>query len=879
MKKNLVFTVAMIIGLSGASFAEKHSARLLSMYGDSAAALGRGGTGVTTGGVDLIYQNPAAIAGIERFSLGLQYGTLDGAYYNPNISIAAPTSYGVAGGALRMIMIPDDKDARDLSAAYHVVFGGAKMLTPRLAMGMTLNFCYGRNDGDVYYLGASIGGSYRFASLKGKYGFGFFEPTIGGSINVGWPFGNRPDDVQFNSLTLGYGFVFFRHEHASIAFKNEISFINLYHDYPVKFGIETEIFKHLILRVGAIVPQSYDYGDFTCGAGLRLITDNFEGTLNYAFNLYRGRDYIHYAGITMEIGKLDTAPPEISVERSQDYISPNHDGVQDFVIFSLGVDDESAIKGWRFQIHDQEGRQVKDYRMSERDMMMGLSVKGFFKRMFQKKVSMVVPEKIMWDGADTAGNIAGDGKYTYSFYTWDERDNIAAKKRGIIVVDNNAPRASLQNDDNLFSPNGDGKKDSLFIRQKINSEADDEWRAGFRDSSGQVARSFTWKGDVPAVVSWDGRNDRGEDAPEGLYEYYIETADRAGNRASASIQEITLTRQYETADIRLSQDRFSFKRDSELKMFLRLSGTAGLMTWKIDVRDGSDDIVKTIEGEKTIPPYIAWDCKNSRGEPLADGEYRITLSTVFRSGNTPLSYVKKLIVDSTPPAASVRHSPDYFSPDGDGENDMLAIKPDASDNSGIASWVIRIYAPSGEVFKQFAGGDSVPGQILWDGLGDNRDIVESAADYFIELEVADSAGNVARSQRDKLLVDILVVVTERGLKMRISNIEFGFGSAQITGKSMAILDRVVEILKKYAGYDVVIEGHTDDIGEETYNLRLSENRAKSVQEYIITRGIAEARLQFIGMGETTPLYPNTNDENRRRNRRVEFLLIKKAEQQ
>jgi len=86
-------------------------------------------------------------------------------------------------------------------------------------------------------------------------------------------------------------------------------------------------------------------------------------------------------------------------------------------------------------------------------------------------------------------------------------------------------------------------------------------------------------------------------------------------------------------------------------------------------------------------------------------------------------------------------------------------------------------------------------------------------------------------------------------------------------------------LKKYAGYDVVIEGHTDDIGEETYNLRLSENRAKSVQEYIITRGIAEARLQFIGMGETTPLYPNTNDENRRRNRRVEFLLIKKAEQQ
>ncbi|HOP65317.1 MAG TPA: OmpA family protein, partial [Spirochaetota bacterium] len=91
-------------------------------------------------------------------------------------------------------------------------------------------------------------------------------------------------------------------------------------------------------------------------------------------------------------------------------------------------------------------------------------------------------------------------------------------------------------------------------------------------------------------------------------------------------------------------------------------------------------------------------------------------------------------------------------------------------------------------------------------------------------------------------------------------------------------DRVVVILKKYANYDVVIEGHTDDIGEEAYNLRLSEGRAKSVQQYLIQKGIDDERLQYIGMGETVPLYPNTSDENRRRNRRVEFLLIKKGEQ-
>ncbi len=879
MSKKFFFAALFIIFFNGFVFAESHSARLLSLYGDSAAALGRGGTGVTARGVDLFYHNPASIAGIERFSLGLQYGTLDGAYYNPDLAIAIPTAYGVLGGAFRMIMIPHGKDARDLSSAYHVLFGGAKMVTPRLAMGMSLNFCYGQSGGDVFYLGAALGASYRFNSTRGRYGFGIFDPSIGGSINFGGPFGSTPADAQFNSLTLGYSFVFFRHYHASITFRNEISFIDLYRSYPVKFGLETEIFKYLIIRLGAIVPQSYDYGDFTCGAGLRLITGDFEGTLNYAFNLYRNNSYVHYAGITMEIGKLDTMAPVTTVSQDQAYISPNHDGTQDFVMFGLDVEDESRIKGWRFQIVDQEGRTIKDYRMSERDIIQGLTFKTFFKRLFQKKVSMVVPEKIMWDGTDNEGSIAADGKYSWSFYTWDERDNIASKKKGLIIVDNNSPKVSLLNDDNLFSPNGDNRKDKLVIIQKVNSEYDDEWQAGFTDSSGTVVKHYAWKGnDIPSYVSWDGKNDNGEDSPEGLYNYFVSTTDRAGNSATAGINEITLTRQYEIADIKVSQELFSFNNDRDLKMFLKLSKSSGLQSWKIEIKDDKDRVVKSIGGEKSLPPYITWDCRDDEGNPFPDGEYRVGFSTVFRSGNTPASYEKRLLIDSTPPETLIKHSPDYFSPDGDGENDVLVITPSARDNFSIASWTIRIYSPSGSIFKMFTGEQAVPDQIMWDGLGDNKDIVESAADYFVELEAVDRAGNVSRSQKDRVLVDILVIVTERGLKMRISNIEFGFGSSRITGRGTAILDRVVVILKKYANYDVVIEGHTDDIGEEAYNLRLSEGRAKSVQQHLIDKGIDDERLQYIGMGETVPLYPNTNDENRRRNRRVEFLLIKKGEQ-
>jgi outer membrane protein OmpA-like peptidoglycan-associated protein/flagellar hook assembly protein FlgD len=393
-----------------------------------------------------------------------------------------------------------------------------------------------------------------------------------------------------------------------------------------------------------------------------------------------------------------------------------------------------------------------------------------------------------------------------------------------------------------------------------------------------VVRSYSWTGsEIPAVLVWDGKDDSGADAPEGLYYYFVGSTDTAGNRASATVQEITLTRQYEVADIRLSQDIFSFNHDKEIRLFLRLSGTAGLVSWKVEVKNSKNKTLRTIDGEKTLPPFIVWDCRDDQGNALPDGEYRITFATSFKSGNTPSSYDKKLIVDSTPPETSVSHRPDYFSPDGDGEHDLLYIRPVARDNFEIASWAVRVYAPSGAVFKEFTGQGALPEQIIWDGIGEGRDIVESAADYFIEVEASDRAGNVSRSPKDRVLVDILVIVTERGLKMRISNIEFAFGSAQITKKGTAILDRVAVILNKYANYDVIIEGHTDDIGEESYNLRLSETRAKSVLNYLLGKGLSPERLQHIGMGETVALYPNTSDENRRRNRRVEFLLIKKGE--
>jgi len=82
-------------------------------------------------------------------------------------------------------------------------------------------------------------------------------------------------------------------------------------------------------------------------------------------------------------------------------------------------------------------------------------------------------------------------------------------------------------------------------------------------------------------------------------------------------------------------------------------------------------------------------------------------------------------------------------------------------------------------------------------------------------------------------------------------------------------------LKKYDKYSVAIEGHTDSTGDESYNLELSKKRAESVGQYLIKQGISAQRLSYEGYGSKYPVDTNETKEGRRRNRRVEFLLIRK----
>jgi outer membrane protein OmpA-like peptidoglycan-associated protein len=103
-----------------------------------------------------------------------------------------------------------------------------------------------------------------------------------------------------------------------------------------------------------------------------------------------------------------------------------------------------------------------------------------------------------------------------------------------------------------------------------------------------------------------------------------------------------------------------------------------------------------------------------------------------------------------------------------------------------------------------------------------------------------------------------------------SKIFFENNSDKLKVASLSQLDELSKILYKYEGASLTIEGHTDSVGADEYNLTLSQKRAESVRQYLIGKGILETRLFSVGLGETKPVATNTTTLGKAKNRRVEL---------
>lgn len=106
----------------------------------------------------------------------------------------------------------------------------------------------------------------------------------------------------------------------------------------------------------------------------------------------------------------------------------------------------------------------------------------------------------------------------------------------------------------------------------------------------------------------------------------------------------------------------------------------------------------------------------------------------------------------------------------------------------------------------------------------------------------------------------------------LQNVNFEFGSDQLTASAKSILDGIGESLLAQTSVKVLVTGHTDALGPQSYNLQLSQRRAKSVLLYLVSKGVVPTRLAAEGEGEFSPIATNDTEEGRAQNRRVEFKI-------
>jgi hypothetical protein len=260
------------------------------------------------------------------------------------------------------------------------------------------------------------------------------------------------------------------------------------------------------------------------------------------------------------------------------------------------------------------------------------------------------------------------------------------------------------------------------------------------------------------------------------------------------------------------------------------------------------------------------------------------------------------VLDSLGPQVALNVSPKLFSPDGDGIDDELNISLAVADASDLETWrfeIIEVAVVEGagaareRSFFAWNGRGTPAERLVWDGRSQRGELVEAATDYLYRFTITDILGNRTSSE-GVISVDVLVIREGDRLKIKVPSIVFRPNFAdfnelpqETVDRNNEVLQRIAQILNRFRDYRIGVEGHANSIAkmsrlgqaaidreENSELIPLSTARAEAVRQKLVEFGVAANSLSVVGRGSSEPVVPFTDAENRWKNRRVEFILIR-----
>ncbi len=265
----------------------------------------------------------------------------------------------------------------------------------------------------------------------------------------------------------------------------------------------------------------------------------------------------------------------------------------------------------------------------------------------------------------------------------------------------------------------------------------------------------------------------------------------------------------------------------------------------------------------------------------ASGEY--AYMTTFKGTLGKGDLVRVKLIDDTPPATLADGKPAQAgSGNQPGEGNLTRPDPvalisgkviDQKTGKPIAARIIYQTLPDGAEAGE-ANSDPVTGEYkLVLPYGQKYSMRAIAPDFIAEgdnIDLTQTKGYQEIKGKELKLVPI-----EVGRAVRLNNIFFDLGKSELRSESSPELDRIVTVLNDNPKMVIELGGHTDNTGSKELNSKLSQDRADSVREYLIGKGIEPDRVASKGFGETKPVATNDTEEGRQQNRRVEFIIVKK----
>jgi flagellar hook assembly protein FlgD/outer membrane protein OmpA-like peptidoglycan-associated protein len=579
---------------------------------------------------------------------------------------------------------------------------------------------------------------------------------------------------------------------------------------------------------------------------------------------------------------LDNSATELILSAAPEAFSPNGDGVQDSVRFSLTSKSESGVVQYSLAVTDAAGRPV---------------------RTFSGNGSL--PPSIVWDGKTDGGATAPEGSYQARLSATARNGSVSNVSSGTIVLDTTPPAALVNAPYLLFDPEPDSTRKAIPLA--ISSEPEKLWTGAIipQGQGAKPVRSFVWYDGAAPSFDWDGTDDSGNVVKDGIYRFTLSAQDPAGNRTTVELAGITVDTRPTRAWITTQHETIAPNGNKTRSQVFDITATPkdGVSGWTfklVNAEDPDGGPVKVWQDTgDTIPARIEWDGRRSN-DSAADGVFIGVLETAYTRGKTVRTESPAFVCSSQPPVISASAQPEFFSPDNDGVDDEEAITLNAFSYLPFESWSFEVSDPQGrQSFWTASGKSQITRELVWDGRSKTGELVQSAMDYPYTFTVTDIEGQTSTAS-GVLRVDVLVIRDGDKLKMQVPAIIFRADHADFVSKAqdrqqgleqsvidnnMRVLRRIAQILNKFKDYTVVIEGHAHNVSgmeaEETSTaggniplVPLSNERAAFVKQQLVRLGVSAGRMTTEGSGGRKPIANPANRDDWWKDRRVEFILNK-----